>query len=350
MYSHANKIGQRGSQLSSGGHAIGGSGVHGGTYGNVGQSTAASHQQFTNTASQAWGKAGGQLSNQANLMHKTGQNIENAEAHNASKFHSIGGYNAPKAGGSGYKPSGGGYQPTYDPKKYQPKPKPKPKPPKPKPPKPKPQYKPNPHPFSKKAWYDNPNYKSSYETQDEFSKKYPDYWTHRNHIKSKVRPYHPEYKHIDTADLVGVRGYTTNDYYKQVNTALRNGDHATVKKYEPNIKTAVSGLNDLPRYQGWTVRKINIPEGQPLKDVLGKYKPGTQVQEDTFTSTTAGHTNSFPGNVVMHIKSRNGHPIQYLSEFPTEGEVLFGPGTRYNVSDRWQDPVDGKWHVKMSEA
>lgn len=346
MYSHANNIGQRAGQVSSAGHAVGGYGVHGAAFGNVGASTAASHQQFANTASKAYGKAGSQLYNQANLMHKTGQQIANTDANAASKFTAIG-----KHGTSSYKGPGGGYGGQKYSGGYQPKPKPKPpkpKPPKPKPPKP-PKAKPN--PFAKKAWYDNRNYLSSWDAQDEFKAKYPNYQQHRYHINHNVRPYHPEYNHITTADLVGVRGYTTNDYYDTVNKALRNGDMATVKKYESNIKTATSGLNELPPYYGPTVRKITIPP-KDLNGVLDRYTPGRQVQENTFVSTTAGHTNNFTGNVVMHINAKQGggHPIQNLSKYPTEGEVLFGPGSRFNVYDRYYSKTDNAWHIKMDEA
>ncbi len=360
MYNHAANVSQRGHQLSSHGQAISGTGVHSGTYGPVGASTATSHQQFNSTAAKAWGKAGSQLNNQANLVHKSGQRVANTDSQAASKFKQIGDYGKTSAkgpgGGYGAPKGGGGHKKPYDPSKYVPKPKPqpKPKPPKPKPPKPKPQ--PNPNPWQKKAWYDNKNYLSSYDTQKEFSQKYPNYWQNREHIKNNVLTdpkLRKKYGDIDTADLVGVRGYTTNDYYRTVNQALRNGDTATVKKYESNVKTAVSGLNGMPRYDGWTVRKIQVPPGygkSELGGVLDRYSPGKQVQEHTFVSTTAGHTNNFDGNVVMHIKSSYGRPIQDLSKYPTEGEVLFGPGTRYNVADRWYDPADKTHHVKMYEA
>lgn len=355
IHSHATNTRQRAGQVSSAGTGIGNSGVHSNAYGGVGQSTASSQQKFAATASNTLNKFGNHMNGHADKLDTTAYNIKDTEAGNASKFKKLNGnsYSAPKGpyggggGGSKYGPNGKPGGPST--------------------------YKPPAGPWDNKQWYGNSKYEASQYTRDEYAKRYPNYWQHRDWVKNNIRPEthyppghpkypqplpknhpnywkgRPEYNHINTADLVGVRGYTTNDYYKKVNQALRTGDTATIQKYEPNIKTAVSGLNGMPRYQGETVRKLSIPPND-VGSVVSKYKPGRTVQEPTFTSTTAGKTNSFPGNVVMHIQSKNGHPIQNLSEFPTEGEVLFGPGTKFNVNDRWYDKKNDTWHIGMSEA
>lgn len=324
LHSHASKVSQRGGQVSSYGQKVGGSGPSGSAFGGVGASTLKHSKTFSQTTSGAMNKAGSKLYGQSDLLHKTGNSYADVEDHNAAKFHGLKKSNTVYGKPKGYPGQGGGSS--------------------------KPNYGPPQSPWANKAWFGNRKYQSSGKTQDDFAHEYGNYWPNRDHVKYNVRPYHPEYDKIDTADLVGVRGYTTNDYYKKVNTALRTGDGKTVYQYEPHIKTAVSGLNQMPRYNGETVRKIQLDNKQDLNNVLNKYKPGRTVQEDTFVSTTMGKTNSFPGNVVMHINSRTGHPIANLSKYPTEGEVLFGPGTKFNVNDRWYDQKSNAWHINMTEA
>jgi hypothetical protein len=201
------------------------------------------------------------------------------------------------------------------------------------------------NPFANRPWFGNSGFRSSADDRNQFSSQYRNYAFHEQDLTSYVIPNHPELRNMPTEDLVGVRGYTTNDYYRPMNTALRTGDQATVDQYDPHIRTTVSGLNQLPSYNGPVSRGLNM---QPSD--LDKYPPGATVTENGFTSTSTGITGSFPGNTIMHINSVNGHNVATVSDFPGESEVLFGPGARFNVTDRYSDPATGKWHIHMDQV
>lgn len=205
-------------------------------------------------------------------------------------------------------------------------------------------------PFAGRPWFGNTGFTSSQADRDKYAAEYPEYGYHENELKNDVLPHHPELAGMPIGDLVGVRGYTTNDYYSQVNTALRNGDQATVDRYDAHIRTAVSGLNQLPSYNGDVARGITIPDSA-VPGVLDRYRPGETVTENAFTSSSVASSGAnFPGNVVFHMHSVNGRDVANASEYPTESEVLFAPGTRFDVTDRYNDPATNTWHIHMNEV
>jgi hypothetical protein len=79
--------------------------------------------------------------------------------------------------------------------------------------------------------------------------RYAEYAREIENLKLK----HPELKTILTEDLVAVRGYTSSDY-SMLNTALRNGDPVELARLNAYIRTAESGLSQLPSYKGSVFR------------------------------------------------------------------------------------------------
>jgi hypothetical protein len=154
----------------------------------------------------------------------------------------------------------------------------------------------------------------------------------------------PELKNIPTEDLVAVRGYTSSDY-AEINRALRSGDPAELKRLDAYIKAAESGLNQLPSYRGEVFRGTDLPP-----EVASKYKAGEVVTEDAFTSTSAEFGREFSGNTQFIIESQNGKRIDYLSEFPSETEVLFAPNSQFKVLEVEVDPSTGRRQIMMNEV
>lgn len=137
---------------------------------------------------------------------------------------------------------------------------------------------------------------------------YPDYPARAREIQEIVAA-HPELAGIPEADLVGVRGYTSNSFYEEMNRGLREGD----------------------------------PE------LIDRYEPGTVVEEPAFFSTD--RIKSFPGNVQFEVESMTGCDIRTLSTHgATEAEVLFPPGTRFHVEDRQYDDVLQRWRIKLRDV
>lgn len=193
----------------------------------------------------------------------------------------------------------------------------------------------------------NPDFRSSEEDRAAFRSQYGNYDTQAAAVRDVVAQ-HPELQGIPEEDLVGVRGYTTNDYYKPMNAALRDGDPAGLATYDPHIRTGTSGLNQLPQYEGAVSRGINPADPAA---VASHYEPGTTVTENPFTSTDTRQ--AFPGSVQFNIQSHTGRDVSNLSEFGgagPESEVLFPPGTKFNVLSRTYDSTSGQWTIGLEEA
>lgn len=193
----------------------------------------------------------------------------------------------------------------------------------------------------------NPAFRSSDADRAAFRSRYANYDDQAADVRDIVAK-HPELQGIPEEDLVGIRGYTSNDYYRDMNAAMRTGDPAGLATYDPHIRTATSGLNQLPPYKGEVGRGINPPDPDA---VATRYEPGTTVTENQFTSTDTRA--AFPGSVQFTIDSKTGRDIKDLSEFGgagPESEVLFPPGTQFNVVSRTQDPSSGQWHIHLDEV
>ncbi len=136
----------------------------------------------------------------------------------------------------------------------------------------------------------------------------------------------PEIKDIPTEDLVAIKAYTSEDYYEGLNTPLRTKNEASLKRKESHIVCAVSGLNQLPVYKGIVFR------GRDLTTLEAEgYKPGEIVREQAFTSTSYTKNAAFKKNTEFVIYSETGRKIDFLSLHPHEKEVLFKPGTKFEV-------------------
>ena len=154
---------------------------------------------------------------------------------------------------------------------------------------------------------------------------------------------HPElFKDMSEAEIVAVWGYTTNDYSK-LNGPLRSKDPAEIAKVEAYIKAASSGLAKMPGWEGISYRGSDLPD-----EVLAKYKPGEMVTEEAFTSTAATRDAKFDGNAEFIIEGRTGRDVSGVSEYENEKEILFRPGTRFEVTSK--EVVDGKTIIKMREV
>jgi uncharacterized Zn-binding protein involved in type VI secretion len=145
-------------------------------------------------------------------------------------------------------------------------------------------------------------------------------------------------------EIGAIHGYTTNEGYEQLNPALRGQEPMTpeTQAYADHVS---SGLDKLDPYVGQTYRGTDLPES-----VAAQYVPGNVVSDPAFVSTD---TNAgFGGKQYqMTIDGTNGRDIAGLSKYSqTESEVLFKPGTQFEVLDRTTDPVSGVTQIHMREV
>lgn len=148
--------------------------------------------------------------------------------------------------------------------------------------------------------------------------------------------------HID--DLVALRAYT-GGHYQAMNQALR-GRGGDIAQQAAIIKTASSALNDLPEFQGTTFRGTTLDAER-----IARYAPGTVIAEKAFMSTTTAQDVAFSGNVRFVVNSKGaGRSVEVLSQFATEKEVLFGPGTEFKVLSNALDQATGMTTIFLDEV
>ena len=152
----------------------------------------------------------------------------------------------------------------------------------------------------------------------------------------------PRFAGMNPEALAAVRGYTGSDVHGPMNAALRDGDPAELAKWDAHIKAADAGLAQLPNYVGVVKRGVDLPAS-----VLDDIQPGRTTTFKEFFSSSA--TRTFPGNTQFTISSLAGKDIQPLSQVPSESEVLFRPGTTFDVISKVQDAA-GTWHITLSEV
>ena len=95
-------------------------------------------------------------------------------------------------------------------------------------------------------------------------------------------------------------------------------------------------------------RGVDFGSAAEEKQVADAYVPGTVYEEPAFFSTDV--TKPFEGNVQFEVRSTNGRYIHDLSASNlTEEEVLFPPGTRFNVLDKFFDKDTKTWHIGLED-
>jgi NAD:arginine ADP-ribosyltransferase len=191
----------------------------------------------------------------------------------------------------------------------------------------------------------NPAYRSTPEVRAQFRASFGEtrYQTYAGEIDAARRA-DPELQGVPTEDLVAVRGYTSDDY-RELNTALRTGDTAELSRLDAYIRSATSGLNQLPAYRGTVFRGTNLSD-----EAAANYVPGATVTERAFTSTSSELGAEFPGNTKFVIQSETGRDVSRLSEFADEEEVLFAPGTQFRVLGVDVDAATGRRTIYMREV
>lgn len=143
-------------------------------------------------------------------------------------------------------------------------------------------------------------------------------------------------------DLESLRDYT-GPHYVEINEALR-GQRPMTPELQDQIDAATRALDRLPDHPGTVWRGENAPANA---DYLDAYQPGQIVTNRSFTS--ADQDAAFPGNVQYTIESSHGKGIQHLSQYAsTENEVLFRPGTQFEVLTRNED--NGVIKIVMREV
>jgi hypothetical protein len=138
---------------------------------------------------------------------------------------------------------------------------------------------------------------------------------------------HPE---LREEEAIAVHSYTVSLYY-DVNNALRSTKEEEITPWADAIATIASGLRKLSRFEGTVYRGVDLSEYKTDRyvDAFNLMEP---IQELAFTSTSAEKGDAFSKPIRFVIRSHTGAQISALSQFPSEKEVLFAPGTWFRVT------------------
>jgi hypothetical protein len=164
--------------------------------------------------------------------------------------------------------------------------------------------------------------------------------------------------HKLTADeAFALWGYTTNSFYRDLNTWLRKGENVIQTTEIKNLIN--SGLSKLPNYSGQNVYRGIAIEIENLQSFLNSYKSGTNHTWGDFTSCGGSESASFGGrpdvNIIFEIQHTTGKEISDLADGIKYGvpvmikpEILIKAGSKFNVvTDPIFDATLSKWKIKL---
>lgn len=136
------------------------------------------------------------------------------------------------------------------------------------------------------------------------------------------------YTALNVEEVLAIHAYTENAYYKGINKVLRGRGvtKAERERYTPIIDLMKSGLKKLPVYKGNVIRWVSWSE-----TTLKRLKLGSNKVFKAFTSSSKKPNFTWSGNTKLKIKAIKAHFIGMISQFPTEEEVLFMPGSKFKV-------------------
>ncbi len=143
---------------------------------------------------------------------------------------------------------------------------------------------------------------------------------------------------------MAIRGYTSNDY-RFLNSALRSKEPALLLQHEAYIRCVTSGLNQLPHRVGTVFRGANLPQS-----VVDTYIVRAAKTELHFISTAYANSTSFPGNVQFTIFFKTGKQVDFISLFHHESEILFRPGTKFQILDKKLNAKTNVWEILAKEV
>lgn len=139
---------------------------------------------------------------------------------------------------------------------------------------------------------------------------------------------------VSLEEAVAIYMYTT-DAYKDINPALWGGK-AMTDDIQGCVDLIRSGLDKLPSAHGQDGRVKHGCHTMP-DDVMLKYQVGSRISEDACYSTSDSIPLDFKGHVEFIIVTKDGSAgkaVDMFSRSPGEAEILFPPGSSFDVTGR----------------
>lgn len=141
---------------------------------------------------------------------------------------------------------------------------------------------------------------------------------------------------LNLTEAVSIFMYTTGDY-SGINAQMRSG------RLTPDVREVsdqcISGMAKLPAHDDTVTRLVNLPTR-----IADQHQEGATLEYEGFTSTSMkpNGDETFHGNMFMMLEPKpgsSGKDVSIFSNLPDEQEVLFPPGTKFQVLER-TEPKD----------
>ena len=156
-----------------------------------------------------------------------------------------------------------------------------------------------------------------------------------------------------TGDIATMYMYTMDsDFYKALNRELRlsygdeDATHNCAEHFLPYTKLMVAALGKLPPLVQAKLWR-GIPD-KSYKECMGKNQAGDDVKVDDIVTWTSGDESGGQAvaRTAFQIFAGSGVSINAYSAFPTEGEVIIPPGSKFRV-EKFTDGKKGVVEVRM---
>lgn len=166
-----------------------------------------------------------------------------------------------------------------------------------------------------------------------------------------VREGRPHLSDIPVEDLVALYAYASEQTplftFKLTNRVLREGTAAQLAEIAPLVKATASALRRLPSVQSRVYRGI------PDLTVVNAYVPNTVVTERAFVSASKIESvaRSYARSGVLFVIDAKclARDLLDISINEFEQEVVFPPGTRFQVLGREADRASRLQIIRLSE-
>lgn len=135
-----------------------------------------------------------------------------------------------------------------------------------------------------------------------------------------------------TRGEAGAVEYYTGSGFTEINSALRRGEIGSVQTTVAGVDKA---LAKLPKVEGTVFRTVDFNHPADLAKFLSSRSVGTTITEPTYLSASQGswYGGEFGGNTRINITivSKTGRALSAISQNPSESEVLFARGSRFEI-------------------
>lgn len=164
-------------------------------------------------------------------------------------------------------------------------------------------------------------------------------------------------KYLTKNEQVVLRTYT-NNYYQQINLALRYDEKSVhySESFTNTIKTLCSALTKLPKLQKPILYRVTDIRGTDQEDILQLYPDGKVVVEKAFLSTSmsmAGIKKFAPSlgknHILFHIHTSEAKDISYFSLLPLEQEALIPAGLKFKVTHKGQSSKNSPYIIILEQ-